>query len=64
MTENDPRLNRWLKIIESGILTSYPQRIQASFNYLDSEGNGFFTIKVRMYHILNKYKLLIATCFY
>lgn len=35
------------KLLSCGILVGFQQRVKVSFEYLDSEGHGYFTLKVK-----------------
>ena len=39
------RVQGWKLLIERDLFESYSQRINACFNYLDDNGEGFFTLK-------------------
>ena len=43
--QNEHRTRSWKLLIERDLFNTYSQRINASFQYLDDNGNGFFTLK-------------------
>jgi hypothetical protein len=40
------KCKRFEKLLSSGVLFGFQQKVKASFEYLDAEDNGFFTLKV------------------
>lgn len=43
------------KLLTTGILLGFQQRVKASFEYLDSDGHGYFTLKVRFFNFYFHY---------
>jgi hypothetical protein len=46
MAKPNKKCKRFEKLLSSGILFGFQQRVKASFEYLDAEDHGFFTLKV------------------
>jgi hypothetical protein len=46
MSKLNKKCKRFEKLLSSGVLIGFQQKVKASFEYLDAEDHGFFTLKV------------------